>query len=186
MIIGLCGHQGCGKTTVANILCERFGFIHLSFASILKDIVAILFSWDRTLLEGDTPEGREWRETVDKWWSTQLDIPDFTPRKALQYIGTNVMRNSFHKNIWILAIEKKLENHKKIVISDCRFLNEVKTLRKHGAYIIRIERENTHTTSHESEAEWQKIIPNHVIINDTLDKLNDDIGFYMLSIYNEL
>ena len=45
MIIGLCGAQGSGKDTVANILIAEYGFIKLTFASTLKDVVAILFSW---------------------------------------------------------------------------------------------------------------------------------------------
>lgn len=43
MIIGLCGEQGCGKDTATNILISEYGFIKLTFASTLKDVVAILF-----------------------------------------------------------------------------------------------------------------------------------------------
>jgi hypothetical protein len=69
MIIGLCGAQGSGKDTVANILISEYGFVKLTFASTLKDVVAILFSWPRDLLEGLTEESRLWRETVDDFWS---------------------------------------------------------------------------------------------------------------------
>ena len=58
MIIGLCGAQGSGKDTVANILVSKYGFVRISFATALKDVVAILFSWPREMLEGDTPESR--------------------------------------------------------------------------------------------------------------------------------
>jgi hypothetical protein len=131
MIIVCCGLAGAGKDEVAKILVSKHNFVKISFASILKDILSILFNWDRDKLEGDTKDGREWRETIDKWWSKKLDIPNFTPRWAMQNIGTDLFRNYFNNNIWIYALEKKIENikDKNIVITDCRFENEYNFLK---------------------------------------------------------
>ena len=85
MIVGLCGAQGSGKDTVANILVANYGFVRISFAAALKDVIAILFSWPRHMLEGDTPESRTWREAPDAEWSQKTGIPGFSPRKALRY-----------------------------------------------------------------------------------------------------
>lgn len=109
MIIGLCGFQGSGKDTVGDILVKSHGFIRLSFASALKDAVAVLFGWNRDMLEGVTPESRQFREQVDEYWSEKLKIPDFTPRKALQMIGTELFRNHFHSNMWVSTSRKKLD-----------------------------------------------------------------------------
>jgi hypothetical protein len=66
MVIGLVGFLGSGKGTVADTL-KLYNFIPESFSNPLKDAVAIIFGWDRSLLEGDTKESREFRETVDEF-----------------------------------------------------------------------------------------------------------------------
>jgi dephospho-CoA kinase len=53
-IIGICGHIGSGKDTIADILIKEKGYIKLSFASSLKDAVALIFGWNRKMLEGST------------------------------------------------------------------------------------------------------------------------------------
>jgi hypothetical protein len=141
MIIGVCGFIGSGKDTVADYLTNFHGFRRESFANSLKDAVAHVFGWDRTMLEGRTKQAREWREQVDPWWAQRLDMPNLTPRWVLQYWGTEVCRKSFHDDIWIAALENKLRNSKDdIVISDCRFPNEIKSIKDAGGIVIRVVR----------------------------------------------
>jgi hypothetical protein len=138
MIIGLVGLIGSGKDTVADYLVNVHGFRRESFAGTLKDAVAAVFGWDRTLLEGRTTASREWREQVDPWWAARLNMPDLTPRWVLQYWGTEVMRRGFHDDIWIASIENKIRNlQDNVVISDCRFPNEIVSLRSAGGRIVR-------------------------------------------------
>ncbi|WPK39188.1 deoxynucleoside monophosphate kinase [Pseudomonas phage Cassandra] len=143
MIIGTLGFIGSGKNTVAKYLVENHNFIQDSFAAALKDLLSSTFSWDRTLLEGTTPESRRWRETTDTWWATKLGIPNFTPRYAMQYIGTDVLRMHFNDNLWILTLEKRLEsfiqNNKNVVVSDVRFKNEYNMLKQYGTKFIYVE-----------------------------------------------
>ena len=110
MIIGICGLIGSGKGTVADILEQEHGFTKISFADSLKDAVAAVFSWPRNLLEGDTDDSRAWREQVDTWWADRLGIPNLTPRWVLQQWGTEVCRSSFHDEIWIASMERKLSS----------------------------------------------------------------------------
>lgn len=141
MIIGVCGFIGSGKDTIADYLVNIHQFRRESFANTLKDAVAQVFGWDRDLLEGRTRQSREWREQVDPWWSARLDIPHLTPRWVLQYWGTEVCRKGFHDDIWIAALENKLRNSQDdIVISDCRFPNEIKSIRNAGGIVIRVIR----------------------------------------------
>ena len=51
MIIGVCGLIGAGKDTIADYLVNVHEFRRESFANTLKDAVAAVFGWDRTLLE---------------------------------------------------------------------------------------------------------------------------------------
>ncbi len=141
MIIGICGFIGSGKDTVADYLVNFHEFRRESFASTLKDAVSAVFGWDRTLLEGRTKEAREWREQVDLWWAKRLDMPTLTPRWVLQYWGTEVCRKAFHDDIWIASLENKLRTSKdSVVISDCRFPNEIQSIRDAGGKIIWVQR----------------------------------------------
>jgi hypothetical protein len=164
-IIGICGFQGSGKDTAADYFVNNHSkFIKLSFVSAVKDIVSTVFGWERKSLEGDTIESRTFREQIDEWWSVKLGIPSFTPRIALQKIGTDLFRNHLSKDIWLNIIEKKIDTYIKkgynIVISDCRFPNEFEMLRKYNAFIIHIKRNNYTDEEisklHESETMWCK------------------------------
>jgi hypothetical protein len=93
------------------------------------------------MLEGRTKEAREWREQVDPWWAARLDMPTLTPRWVLQYWGTEVCRRSFHDDIWIASLENKLRKSKdSVVISDCRFPNEIKSIKDAGGMIVWVKR----------------------------------------------
>jgi hypothetical protein len=141
MIIGICGLIGSGKDTIADYLQNIHQFRRESFAHTLKDAVAQVFGWDRELLEGRTKESRAWREQVDPWWAERLGMPNLTPRWVLQYWGTEVARRSFHDDIWIAALENKLrKTTDDVVISDCRFPNEIKSIKRAGGIVIRVVR----------------------------------------------
>ena len=141
MIIGVCGFIGSGKDTIADYLVNLHHFRRESFANTLKDAVAQVFGWDRTLLEGRTKQAREWREQVDHWWAERLKIPELTPRWILQQWGTEVCRKNFHDDIWIASLENKLRNSRDdVVISDCRFPNEIRAIKQAGGIVVRVVR----------------------------------------------
>jgi hypothetical protein len=141
MIIGVCGLIGSGKDTIADYLVNFHEFRRDSFAATLKDAVSSVFNWDRELLEGRTKQAREWREQIDPWWAERLNMPNLTPRLMLQLWGTEVCRRGFHDDIWIASLENKLRaSNDNIVISDCRFPNEIKALREQDAKIIWVQR----------------------------------------------
>jgi hypothetical protein len=141
MIIGVCGLIGAGKDTIADYLVNIHQFRRDSFAATLKDAVSAVFGWDRELLEGRTRQSREWREQVDPWWAERLGMPNLTPRWVLQYWGTEVVRKSFHDDTWIASLENKLRRSKDdVVISDCRFPNEIQAIKRAGGLVIRVHR----------------------------------------------
>lgn len=153
-LIAICGFKGSGKDTIGNFFVLN-GFIKKSFADPLKDIVSAMFGWDRSLLQGETNESRDWREQPDTWWEAQLNWlskdnpfyqfhPRFTPRVALQLMGTNIIRETFNDNMWILRFRKELLKLKdeKIVLTDVRFINELDEIRKNDGIIIRVKRDN--------------------------------------------
>ena len=194
MIIGLCGLAGAGKDTAADLLVKHHGFVKLSFAAALKDVVAALFGWDRAMLEGIGAESRAWREREDVWWAAKLGKPGFSPRRALQEVGTEVLRVHWHDDVWKLALERKLaaeiERGGHIVVTDCRFPNDIAMLRERGAVIVHICRTATLPDwfeaarrgeevpgQHPSEWLWAREKFDHRLLNDdTIETLAARVG----------
>jgi hypothetical protein len=187
-LIGICGFQGSGKDTFAQYLIDNYGFKKLSFASTVKDVASIIFGWDREMLEGYTKEARVQREKVDSWWAKKLDIPNFTPRFALQFIGTDLFRKHFNSEIWVSCIEKQLEKYDKIIITDCRFENEINMIKNNGGIIIKLFRNNISDLYYEiqngfepldlhpSEWKWINSKEDYLIVNDSsINELNKKI-----------
>lgn len=140
MIIGISGFIGSGKDTIADYLVNVRHFRRMSFAATLKDSVSSVFGWDRELLEGRTQHSRDWREQRDEWWSQRLGR-EITPRLMLQIWGTEVCRQGFHNDIWIASLENKLrQTTDDVVISDCRFPNEIRAIKKAGGVTLRVTR----------------------------------------------
>ena len=71
-IIGLSGYKGSGKDTVADFLCEKYGFIKYGFADPIKEIAKIMF---------DFSEDETLKEVVDERWG-------ISPREFYQKFGT--------------------------------------------------------------------------------------------------
>lgn len=137
MIVGIVGFIGSGKGTVGDLLAEK-GFHKDSFAAPLKDACSIIFGWPRELLEGDTELSRKWREEPDAFWSEKFD-KSFSPRLALQLMGTEAGRNVFHPDIWVVSLLNRAKG-RDIVVTDVRFKNEVAHIQDNGGLIIRVKR----------------------------------------------
>lgn len=137
MLIGILGFIGSGKGTVGDILAEH-GFTKDSFAKPLKDSVSIVFGWQRDLLEGDTEQSRKWREQPDAFWSEKFERP-FTPREALQLMGTEAGRDVFHNDIWVISLLNRAKG-KDVVVTDVRFKNEISYIQNNGGIVIRVKR----------------------------------------------
>ena len=128
-IIGLSGPAGAGKTyaahTLRNILNEKAsgGFFKVdSFAAPLKAFVLDLV-------------GEKFPLNKDAAYPL---FPGTTYREVLQRIGTEVMRDSLDKDIWIRSLDVRNENQN-VIIDDVRFENEVDWIHSKGGIVLRIE-----------------------------------------------
>jgi hypothetical protein len=189
-LIGIVGFAGSGKGSVSDILRDRWGFSKIAFADSVKDAVSTIFQWPREFLEGDTEASREFRETLDPWWSQKLGY-NVTPRSMLQRIGTEAGRKILHEDIWLLNVSRKinlLTKDARIVIPDARFPNEIEFIRKSGGKIVRVIRgeepswyEDAILANRSGRIEWMKSLHpdvdisewawigtefDHVIVND--------------------
>ena len=182
MLLGICGLIGSGKDTVAEQLVKHHGFKRDSFAKSLKDAVSSMFNWDRKMLEGDTASSRHWREQPDAFWSERFGKP-ITPRWVLQYFGTEVMRQGMYDAIWVDSVIGRYKGEN-TVISDTRFINEIKTIKAHGGKIMLVKRGELPTReemqkqgAHQSEWDWIGSDFDYVIENNgTKEELFDKVA----------
>lgn len=189
MLIALTGYAGAGKDTVGQVLVERHGFHRVSFAAALKRMALkldpILELRDETagvvdpvVDSADPPSGYALADdAVAHMRLSQvchvyggLEEAKSNPavRGFLQYLGTEVVRETFGKDAWVRAarLDEALEEHGKVVITDCRFRNEAEAAKRLGGYVVRVDRPgvravNAHTSEHDL-ADWpfDYILPN--------------------------
>lgn len=103
ILVLVSGKAGAGKDTVGEYLVRKFGFKRYAFADRLKEIA---------------------REVG---WNGEKDEKG---RRLLQELGSVVRR--YDQDTWVNIVLDKIkeENSKKVVITDCRYVNEYLRARK--------------------------------------------------------
>lgn len=179
-ILAISGLAGAGKNTVADFIKEKYPektIEIVSFASKLKDIVSVMFDLPRDKLEGINPEDRAWREEKLEHWSYLLGH-DVTPRTLLQDIGTRLIKQNFHNDFWILALDNYITSKENdvdmFIITDCRYPNEMAWIKTKPNYMLAevrrgddpqwvtdyLEKDIIPQNIHISEYDWIKSIRN--------------------------
>lgn len=148
VIIGLCGYKRTGKTTVAEILCDRYGYFHESFASPIREFVATIVGTSVHGLEAVKEAPLEW-------------LDGKTPRHMMQTVGTEWGRDTVHPELWVRSLVKRIApaitRHQPVVVSDVRFPNEAEALRSLGGIIVRVTRPGMTRGTHPSETQVDAI-----------------------------
>lgn len=135
MLIGICGKAGAGKDTIGDYLVEKFAFKKISLADPIKRLVKDVFA-----LDDHTVYDRIAREQPLERW------PEWTVRKLLQFIGTELFRMQIDDSIWVKSLWYKIQDDREnnYVVSDIRFANELDYFRKiseeGGFYCIKVVR----------------------------------------------
>lgn len=148
-IIGLTGSKFHGKDTVADLI-QKYGtnrVVRLSFAEPIKKALSVIHVIPYNYF--DDPKLKE------------LPLPQWggrTPRQLAQWFGTDIYRNQFDREIWLknmlMRIEKYNSEDCTIVVTDCRFDNEIEFVRNIGGVIWKVDaslRVPPSGDSHESE-----------------------------------
>jgi hypothetical protein len=131
-IIAICGAKRSGKDVLAKHLVATRGFKKLSFAEPLKKAVRELFNFNdiQVGIDEENAVGDE-KDIIDERWG-------ISPRKALQFFGTEIMQHSINELIPntnrgffadILLSRISGNSCDSYVISDMRFLHEYNKLK---------------------------------------------------------
>lgn len=150
IIIGLCGAEGAGKSTVARRLTAAHQASVMPFARPLKEMLVALGVPHENLY--GTPEQKE--EPLPLLCGN-------TARWAAQSLGTNWARDLIHPDLWVNAWAAGVaqSSHTIIVADDLRFQNEAAAVHGLGGLIICVRNENAEaridrSTAHHSQCWW--------------------------------
>jgi len=153
LIIGICGHPGAGKTTVARYLWERHHFTSASFAAPLKQVARMIYGLDGVQVDGTQAQ---------KAAPTHVIGPDGAPRSAreiLQLLGTEGFR-MVSPTTWVdlgrRTLREAMSDGKSIAFHDVRYANEIEMLRSEGGVIweVRCPDVAAPPDAHRSSNEW--------------------------------
>lgn len=135
ILIGFGHKRQRGKDTSARYLMREMFARNIlveadAFAGPLKEVCATVFGFSHEQLNTAVE-----KEKVDPFWG-------FTPRWALQAVGTEAFRGTIDKEVWVKSLERRYQSNKgSRVITDVRFPNEAQMVRRLGGYLVRCNRD---------------------------------------------
>jgi len=118
-VVGMIGKAGSGKDTVGDYLRDKYGFTSLALADTLKRGIQEMF-----VIPDDVMYDRKKRE------EPLPDMPKWSVRKLLQYVGTELIRHHIDDAAWTKSLIKRYPETGNIVVTDVRFPNEVEGIRE--------------------------------------------------------
>jgi hypothetical protein len=159
-VIGVCGPEGAGKSTVGKILVEHYGAGVVPFAQPLKKMLEALGVPPRNLY-GSLEDKLE-----------PLDVLcGRSARWAAQSLGTEWGRDLIGGDIWVNAWKSAVDAAAEhlIVADDLRFLNEVEAVRALGGHVVCVLRpeadDREGQPAHRSQEYW-KLPRAYTLVND--------------------
>lgn len=168
-IIMISAWKGSGKDTAADYLVKEFGFKRLGFADPLKDLCSSLFNVKRRMFDdaadkespimympvqakdGFSKNVTDFMAKEFKTGSAFESEKYWTPRALAILVGSTM--RSVNPDFWVEKAISQCQPGQKYVISDCRYKNEIESVKRAGANVItvRINRFDTSPSDDPSE-----------------------------------
>ena len=168
-IIAFTGLKQTGKTTAADYLVSKWGFVKHNFKDAL--VAEIKERFPDLLREIQYHEGyidsdNQWQEpTIDELFESKPPLI----RALMQNYGTEVRRKEdpdYWVKLWGLSVLYEIRNdpNYKLVVDDLRFFEELQAVRERQGIVINIQRDDLTTPDkHQSETEHLDFEVDHVI-----------------------
>lgn len=162
-VVAFYGVRGSGKTSAAQYFFKHGGFVKMSFASTIRDMLRALA----------VPE--EYLESGANKMTPIPELGGLTFREAAISLGTKWGREMVSDDIWADALIRRIQRStdSRIVVDDLRFLNELNALKSIGATVIMVYRSSAIADASKAglfteptEAEWMLLSADNVVCND--------------------
>jgi len=165
MLLSFSGERLVGKDTAAEVLINEFGFKRKALADPLKEICSEVFCIDLKYFHDQELKEKPFKKPLQVTKGHLKRLLDYcaqyedvsgrayvqvlntccvqleTPRKILQYIGSDVIRQYISSSFWLdLAMKTLPFNDSNVVVTDSRFANERDSLKKCGGQLCLIQR----------------------------------------------
>lgn len=171
--VALIGKARAGKDSVARILQEHAGYTRLAFADKLKEAalrVNPLVQTDPDFHSGGVERLADLVRDGGGW---EVAKESDDVRRFLQNYGQTV--REMDPKFWVRPVVTQILNgtawNMPAVVTDVRYMNEVRALRDLGAVVVRVERQGAglagDAAKHSSETELDDVQPDAVIRNSS-------------------
>ena len=157
--IGLIGHAGCGKDTVAARLVHH-GFERVAFADAVRNVLLNV----NPLV---TTDGMRLRDLVEAqgWDTAKRQYPEV--RELLQRLGAGA-RAALGESVWLDHALRRVDALPgPVVVSDVRYRNEAIALRNRGFTLVWVQRPGVGPANgHPSETDIPVELADATLFND--------------------
>ncbi len=161
IVVALNGANGAGKDTVADFMVADHGFVKLSFADVLREMLSKL----NPVLESDM----DWNTALYRFGYDEAKRRFPEMRRIMVALAEEVIKPYCGENIFANGLLRKLFDVRrrginKFVISDLRFVIEYEALRALKPYCAFVERPSLVSPVH---SEIVHAFPFHyIVLND--------------------
>jgi hypothetical protein len=165
----LSGCKRSGKDTCFEIMrteweSKGYTVAKFAFADALREVCAIVFGYTDEHFQDDL-----YKES----FPSPVLGSDWTPRLALQFVGTELFRAQVDVDVWVRVgiqrVRALMSQFDVVVVTDARFENELRALKELGSLIVFVARPShmPRVCTHASERFVQELEENFVQIRDS-------------------
>lgn len=125
LIIGFAGYVGSGKTTLSNYFVQNHGFVRLSFAAKIKEIMVVLGVPEEVLAD---PIRKEQPHPA---------LCGVSPRAFMEALG-KMARDLTNGQLWLQQFVLAAQPKPLVICDDVRHQNEADLILENGGHVFRL------------------------------------------------